>query len=682
MKNSSSVKLCLVVVTALVCSFVSVDADAKEYYYAIEMGGTLCGYSKIVSTPKEIDGREQLVIDHEVLTHLSVGKQSFRSKIDLIYHLDPKTGAIFFHGSEIEQGQVKLDRDIRIDGAVATISSSSMTENQEVEIPEGTTFENTLVFPHLVADFAATELSEKTYDVFEVREIEVQKVIYTRLEVEQLDLDVGSFECVKFERTNQVNGLRTQLWIDMATGVQLKSVYPGNRVSYLADRSVSKRIKVADVVDALLSRVDVNIVDPQAISYMQVRGAFEPTGLRVSVESLNVPGQAFSGKVEENRIDGVFELELARYDGANAPPFPAEPSHYVELERYLVAEGWIESDDQVLIDKARDLTRGAVDSWDATKRISRWVAKNIDYAIPGGATARKTFDLRAGECGAHSFLTAALCRAVGIPARVVWGSMYVPSFGGAFGQHAWNEIFMGEAGWVPIDTTAYEIDYIDSGHIRIGEYESPMTALNPKEVEVLDYRIGDGDIQNTHKENRFMALTGAYRNLDNQRTVNVVAQDGSLAIDIPGKMVLSFHEPDEHGVWTCKLTDRVYVIFDEDNAGGVSGMKLHEVVRMRRTPDEGAIPEGASENVAGLLGFYHFAQVNADFEVSFEGGGLVLKDPLAKKTISLQPTDGSGAWEDSDGRMVLEFERDNDGRVERLILDSVNRFKRVAADEE
>lgn len=68
--------------------------------------------------------------------------------------------------------------------------------------------------------------------------------------------------------------------------------------------------------------------------------------------------------------------------------------------------------------------------------------------------------------------------------------MYVPSRGGMFGQYAWNEVYMGEAGWVPLDATASEIDYLDSGHIRLSEYKSTTTALNPVHFEILDHRAG------------------------------------------------------------------------------------------------------------------------------------------------------------------------------------------------
>ena len=49
----------------------------------------------------------------------------------------------------------------------------------------------------------------------------------------------------------------------------------------------------------------------------------------------------------------------------------------------------VESDDPLLIAHARELTEGATDSWTAATRISRWVANNIQYAIPGGGTARR-----------------------------------------------------------------------------------------------------------------------------------------------------------------------------------------------------------------------------------------------------------------------------------------------------
>ena len=158
------------------------------------------------------------------------------------------------------------------------------------------------------------------------------------------------------------------------------------------------------------------------------------------------------------------------------------------MKPFLEPSELIQSADPVLAEKAREITRGSKDSWEAARRIALWVSENIKGAIPGGGTAKGVYDTRSGECGGYGNLTAAFCRAVGIPARVVWGCLYATSGGGVFGQHGWTEIYMGEAGWIPIDTTRRQIDYCDSGHIRIGVHQSTATALNARKIEILDYR--------------------------------------------------------------------------------------------------------------------------------------------------------------------------------------------------
>ncbi len=52
---------------------------------------------------------------------------------------------------------------------------------------------------------------------------------------------------------------------------------------------------------------------------MKIQARLEPSGLKITPASLNRPGQSFTGTVKENLIEGVFEIEHARYDGRNAP---------------------------------------------------------------------------------------------------------------------------------------------------------------------------------------------------------------------------------------------------------------------------------------------------------------------------------------------------------------------------
>ena len=75
-----------------------------------------------------------------------------------------------------------------------------------------------------------------------------------------------------------------------------------------------------------------------------------------------------------------------------------------------------------------------------------------------------------GDCSEYSVLLAALCRAVGIPARIVFGLVYIgaPEAGGpAFGYHFWTQAWIGNR-WVGLDATA-GWGKTTAGHIRLAD---------------------------------------------------------------------------------------------------------------------------------------------------------------------------------------------------------------------
>ena len=68
---------------------------------------------------------------------------------------------------------------------------------------------------------------------------------------------------------------------------------------------------------------------------------------------------------------------------------------------------------------------------------------------------------------------AALCRARGIPARVVVGLVYVPSKNG-FGFHMWNEAWT-DKGWLPLDAT------LSDGRVAGGHLVLSTSALSSQD---------------------------------------------------------------------------------------------------------------------------------------------------------------------------------------------------------
>ena len=280
----------------------------------------------------------------------------------------------------------------------------------------------------------------------------------------------------------------------------------------------------------LFARVDKIISNVHEISSLKVEATIQSIGELITEESLNFPGQKFNGSVSNNLIEGIFEIEKQTYDGLNAPAFP--PVFQDEnLKKYLEPESLIESDHPVLIKEAKSITKDSKNSWEAAVKLCEWVGENIMGAIPGGTSAINTYNTREGECGSHSRLLAAFCRAVGIPARLSVGCMYISYMGGCFYQHAWTEVYMGEAGWKAVDATAHEFDFVDAGHIRLGE----KTSFNPKGMKILDYKMGNESVDKSVPV-EYIKYLGSYIFEERNSIFKILYQDVCLAVDIPGKV--------------------------------------------------------------------------------------------------------------------------------------------------
>ncbi|MHC4641408.1 MAG: transglutaminase-like domain-containing protein [Planctomycetota bacterium] len=656
----------------------AVQAESEVIYHAVEMKSVLCGYSETDLSTVVKDGKEMTLEKSRIFMMLSALGMSFNTEVKSTAYIDPSTGRAADAKVDIEQGKIKLGIKVVVENDIAHYTPITGGKPKDIKLTPDIIFGDTHLFKQLVKDFTEGKLEKKTYKIFEVMEGEIQESTFTKAGAEKLELAGDNYDAIVLEQLNQKTGIKIKWWIDTQTSHMLKANLPNSRSLYLTDRSVVDKIKIADMDEDIISRVNVPIADYQAISYMKVKATFEPTGLWITQESLNVTGQRFTGSIKDNLVEGVFEIEHKHYDGSNAPPFPPDFTKDKSLKKYLEPERMIESEDPVLVKKANQITKGSKDSWEAASRLSKWVADNISYAIPGGGTARKTYDIKAGECGAHSILLAAFCRAVGIPARVVWGCMYTPNYGGSFGQHGWSEIYMGKAGWIPVDSTAFETDYVDSGHIRLGIYQYASTALNPKKMEVLDYKAGSAKMGQPEEAapEKYKQYLGKYKNPETKTELKVFVQGGNMAVDIPNQMVLAFNDPDENQVWYCKISNQLYLTFQEDNSGKVIEMQLHQIIPLPRKSGPEKVDNSVPEKFRPYLGKYSFAALQAEFTVLYKDGTLAVDDPTVKKVIKLQLPDENRRWVDEFNKNSIFFDLDDQGNVKAMNIDSVSKFLR------
>jgi len=639
------------------------EDGVEQEYFAVEIEGTLCGYSEARVRPLEKAGRKLQLVEADVQLQLSVLGAGVDMVIRNVCHLDPQTGQTLFYDLAIEQGPARAGAVAEITGTLARWTSKSGGAPREIVLPEGAIIINPCYHPHLFRDFVQNGLERADYQVFDVMRGEVQKTTCVRKGREQLTLAGQTFDTVVLEEINYGTGLKSTQWLETTRDRIVKTTFL-NRSIYLADPTVKFALKRARLDQSLFAKTNVPLRDVTSMTYLKVKTVITTAGEWVTPESLNVPGQKFEGTVTDNLIEGTFEISHTRYDGRGAPPFPPGRKPDPALARFLEPEKLIESDDPVLVAKAREITTGAGDCWEATRRLSRWVAEEIGYDIPGGSGARATYDLRCGECGAHSRLLAALCRGAGIPARVVVGCMYVPTKGGSFGQHAWTEVHLGAAGWVPVDATAHQIDFVDCSHIRLGQ----EAAFMPKHMEILDFRspAAAGEVSAAAIPDAYAALLGKYTKDEapaDRAVFQVLCQNGGLSLDIPGRMVCELKEPNDEGVWFLKLTDRVGIRFERDTAGKVAGIRIFECLTLPRQEEAAPAPADIPAAYRPYVGAYKLPMSQALVKVYFHEGGLAADVP-GRGRIALADADSQGRWYDRRGNGDrASFVTDDRGQV-------------------
>ncbi len=129
--------------------------------------------------------------------------------------------------------------------------------------------------------------------------------------------------------------------------------------------------------------------------------------------------------------------------------------------RYLQPEDGIESNSKIIMDLAQDLTAGCDTQLDKAHKLFEYVNANLEYQRIEQDThsALETIRLGKGVCEDFSLVYIALCRASGIPARLVRGYRFnVTDL--KFGEtdlkgfaHAWAEVNLPAEGWVTVEPT-------------------------------------------------------------------------------------------------------------------------------------------------------------------------------------------------------------------------------------
>ncbi|MHC4599711.1 MAG: transglutaminase-like domain-containing protein [Planctomycetota bacterium] len=132
----------------------------------------------------------------------------------------------------------------------------------------------------------------------------------------------------------------------------------------------------------------------------------------------------------------------------------------------LEATYFIDHDQGEVAKLAKRLVGGEKDSGAAAELLRKWTFERMKKRElnKGMASASTALAVGAGDAIEHALVLAALCRAVGIPSRLVGGLQIM---GGLAYVHAWTEVWTGA--WIPFD--AMQDSPADAARIRFSASE-------------------------------------------------------------------------------------------------------------------------------------------------------------------------------------------------------------------
>jgi transglutaminase-like putative cysteine protease len=182
-----------------------------------------------------------------------------------------------------------------------------------------------------------------------------------------------------------------------------------------------------------------------------VRGEDDPASLFVHDEHQSV------GKAK-----GTIELRVH-------PARPGDSGREKAAAEYLGRSHYIDHGSAAVKDLSSRAVGNESDPWKKAQRIERFVKNhmrtdNSAELVPAGQIAKS---LR-GDCRHHAFLTVAMCRAAGIPARTAIGLLYVHRSGPYLGFHMWAEVLM-DGRWLGLDSTLGK-GGVSATHVKITQH--------------------------------------------------------------------------------------------------------------------------------------------------------------------------------------------------------------------
>jgi transglutaminase-like putative cysteine protease len=457
----------------------------REQWQGIFLYGEKIGFSHFrIEEAKDLPGAFK-ISSEAVLRFKMVGieRESLFKEVD---YVTPDLRLLKVHGEEKRDGETRRVEAAVVDGGIR-VKTETGGRREEHHIPvEGPVYPSLAqyLYPPLKGMDIGKEYQYRTFSAYDLSVTEVSQKV---MAFKRSDL----FEGPAFEIKTKIAGINPTVWINTRGEVVFEKV--GALIAAKEDEQSAKRF----VYEASLSKKDILLDYSLVKANRIISNPREVRELRLQLTGLDEPNLVISDERQQARVkrDGdasvvEFIVSLRDRDEKYSLMLPISKREYV---RYLQPSFQIQSRNKEIIQRAREILEGEGNSLMAAEKLAHWVSSYLEDEFVESFSALDALRRKKGECQAHAYLYAylytALCRAAGIPTRVVSGLVYMEEVG--FLYHTWAESFVGY--WIAVDPTFDQIP-ADATHIKLIEGESfrdlsPLVnVIGRLQATVVDYK--------------------------------------------------------------------------------------------------------------------------------------------------------------------------------------------------
>jgi transglutaminase-like putative cysteine protease len=430
------------------------------------------------------DGKVTTRIETDLIFNRMGTKLEIKS--DTQYHEDAK-GNLQALESTISSSAQATSVAVTVNGNSLAINTSTGGKTYE----RNQTFSGALLGPEGGRQLTLSQLHKErdstSYQTFSPELGSVVTITDTLVARELVAVDGQPVAANKIEQTMSAMPDKSVVWLD-EQGWMVRQITPSPLGDIEAVRSEKNEVNVPAEGVTLPEETFSHSIVTANVRLPQER-LIERMRLKITQKKPDLGWPDFSAEnqtVVEKTRDHVI-LEIRRPEPKSHGTRPVAMTD--RLRPFLAPNALLQSDDQSVIDIAKQVAGANQDAWATALALQRWTNDNMHFDLGiAVAPASEVAKNRRGTCFGYSMLLGSLARAAGIPSRIRMGFVYA---GGIWGGHAWVDVLIGDE-WIPIDGALYTPGPADAA--RFSVFDSALEDGTLGGIASLGQLFGNVDI--------------------------------------------------------------------------------------------------------------------------------------------------------------------------------------------